>query len=618
MTNMQPKPEPWALRLLAGVFSAVPLGLAEALLALASRIRNPWFRRMFFSGFFGISLSSAVFFSRALELLELFFLGDAKDQGGGTVLRLGIFYLLYVVVSLPVFLLIAYLGSHEKLFKGDSVKRNPGRGNMRYQRYKSSYGQVYLGESLSRSRSIFLTNEQREMHMQVVGSTGTGKTESVLLPMLAHDIAHGKGAIIIDGKGDKELLNRIRHSVKANKREKHFYFFSLAHPKDSHSYNPLLRGNATELKDKIIGSMAWSEEFYRRMAEQAALTILKALLLTNQKVRFKTLYACFTDLASLKMLSDKTGAKNRALQMDLVHMINNFRDNRKFLSGLIADLYLSSRSEFSRKLDVIAPQIDLLKLYKEKKIAYFALDLQGYGDTAKRMGRMILQDLKTVSSYVQSNIPENDRRFFPVFIDDAANFLDLGFMDFLSKSRAAKIGIALFHQSLGDLYSPASPNFQQQVIENTNIKIILRQDDPSAVEKFSKIAGTQRTLIPTYQTEARLTGKGLTGTGSVREGQAFKVEPDLIRELKRGEAVVIWKSPEFLAEHVRLDFFGHPEFPGPYERFKDENSEDEGPDDDIKAPEVTPPPAKGGMPPDIAAPMSFIDDLAVKPDPQKK
>ena len=618
MPKIQPKPEPWVVRLLAGVFSAVPMGLADVLLALASRIRNPWFRRALFSGVLGVSLSSAVFFSRVLDLLELFFLGDVKDPAGGTVLKLGLFYLLYVVVSLPVFLMISYLGSHENLFKGESVKRNPGVGNMRYQRHKSSYGEVYLGESLSRGHSLFLTNAQREMHMQVVGSTGTGKTESVLLPMLAHDIAHGKGAIVIDGKGDKELLDRIRHSVEENNRGKDFYFFSLAHPKDSHSYNPLLRGNATELKDKIIGSMAWSEEFYRRMAEQAALTILKALLITNQKVRFKTLYACFTDLGSLKMLSDKTGAKNKVLQMDLVHMINNFRDNRKFLSGLIADLYLSSRSEFSRRLDVVDPDIDLLTLYKKNKIAYFALDLQGYGDTAKRMGRMILQDLKTVSSYVQSRIPEYERHFFPVFIDDAASFLDLGFMDFLSKSRAAKIGIALFHQSLGDLYSPSSPNFQQQVIENTNVKIILRQDDPVAVEKFSKIAGTQRTLIPTYQTEARLTGKGMTGTGSVREGQAFKVEPDLIRELKRGEAVVIWKSPGFLAEHVRLDFFGHPPFPGIYDPFKGVDRDKDDPDEEIPAPEAVTPPVQGAIPPDVAAPMSFVDELATKSKPQQK
>ena len=606
------------VRLLAGVFSAVPLGLADILLALASRMKNPWFQRVLFSGLLVASITSALSFNHALDLLQLFFLNDAKNQTGGTVLKLGLFYLLYVIVSLPVFLMISYLGSHEKLFKGDSAKRAPGQGRMRYQRQKSSYAQVYLGESFSRNHSLFLTNDQREMHTQVVGSTGTGKTESVLLPMLTHDIEHGKGAIVIDGKGDLELLDRIHSSVKRRGRREDFYFFSLAHPEKSNTYNPLLRGNATELKDKIIGSMAWSEEFYRRMAEQAALAVLNALILTKQKIRFRTLHACFTDVKSLKTLSDKTGAKDKVLQMDLVNMINNFRDNRKFLSGLIADLYLSSRSEFSELLDVERPDIDLLKLYQENKIAYFALDLQGYGDTAKRMGRMILQDLKTVSSYIQSNVIAKERHFFPVFIDDAASFLDLGFMDFLNKSRAAKIGIALFHQSLGDLYFRSAPNFQQQVIENTNIKIILRQDDPFAVEKFSKIAGTHRTLIPTYQTEERLTGKGMTGTGSVREGQAFKIEPDLIRELKRGEAVVILKSPDFLAEHVKLDFFGHPPYPGIFKPLKGKELDKEKAAAELKQPQEDPPVAEGAIPPDVANPLSFINELATKNNPQQK
>ena len=53
-------------------------------------------------------------------------------------------------------------------------------------------------------------------------------------------------------------------------------------------------------------------------------------------------------------------------------------------------------------------------------------------------------------------------------------------------------------------------------------------------------------------------GKGFTGTGSVREGQTFRIEPDLIRALKRGEAALIWKSPSLLTDYIKLDFFGHP------------------------------------------------------------
>lgn len=613
MPKIQGKQEPWAVRLLAGVFSSVPLGVADLLLALVLKVKRPWFQRTLFALSFAVSITSALSFSRVLDLLQLFFLSDGKSQAEGTALKLGLFYLLYVVVSLPVFLTIAYLGSHEKLFKGGAAKREPGKGEMRYQRYKSSRTQVYLGESFLNSRPLFLQNNQREMHMQVIGSTGTGKTESVLLPMLAHDIDHGKGAIVIDGKGDLELLDRIHAIVKGNGRLNDFYFFSLAHPEMSNTYNPLLRGNATELKDKIVGSMAWSEEFYRRMAEQAALTILNALILTGQKIQFRTLHACLTDLGSLKTLSDQTGAINKDLQLDLVTMINNFHDNRKFLSGLMADLYLSSRSEFSGKLDTDRPHIDLLDIYQEQKIVYFALDLQGYGDTARRMGRMILQDVKTVSSYIQSNIPASKRHFFPVFIDDAASFLDLGFVDFLNKSRASRIAIALFHQSLGDLYFRSAPNFQQQVIENTNIKIILRQDDPVAVEKFSKIAGTRRTLIPTYQTEERLTGKGMTGTGSVREGQEFKIEPDLIRELKRGEAVVILKSPGLFTDHIKLDFYGHPEYPGIFKPLIGKQIDKvRAAKEAVPKPKEEPPVADGAMPPEVKDPHETLRDLGLR------
>jgi type IV secretory pathway TraG/TraD family ATPase VirD4 len=613
MPKIQEKQEPWVVRLLAGVFSAVPLGLADVLLALVSKVKNPWFQRVLFALSFAVSITSALSFNRVLDLLQLFFLNDAKNQTEGTVLKLGLFYLLYIVVSLPVFLVVAYLGSHEKLFKGGAAKREPGKGRMRYQRYKSSHTQVYLGDSFLSSRPLFLKNDQREMHMQVIGSTGTGKTESVLLPMLAHDIDHGKGAIVIDGKGDLELLDRIHAIVKDKGRLGDFYFFSLAHPEKSNTYNPLLRGNATELKDKIVGSMAWSEEFYRRMAEQAALAILNALILTGQKIRFRTLHACLTDLGSLKTLSDQTGAIDKNLQLDLVNMINNFHDNRKFLSGLMADLYLSSRSEFSEKLDTDRPEIDLLEIYQGQKIVYFALDLQGYGDTARRMGRMILQDVKTVSSHIQSNIQASKRHFFPVFIDDAASFLDLGFVDFLNKSRASRLAIALFHQSLGDLYFRSAPNFQQQVIENTNIKIILRQDDPDAVEKFSKIAGTRRTLIPTYQTEERLTGKGMTGTGSVREGQEFKIEPDLIRELKRGEAVVILKSPGLLTDHIKLDFFGHPEYPGIFKPLRGKQIDKvRAAKEVVPKPKDAPPVSEGAMPPEVADPLIELRNLGLK------
>ena len=483
-----------------------------------------------------------------------------------------LYYLFYLAALMPFFLPVAYFSSAEKerFLKDAGKKRDPELLVMRRNRLRSDKSRSYLGESLSGGEAVYLTPDQRSMHAQVVGSTGTGKSESVLLPLLAHDIRNGRGAIVIDGKGDRELLDRINSIVVRAGRDKDFYFFSLAKPNNCNSYNPLLRGNATELKDKIIGSMIWNEEFYRRMAEQATLTLLKALRQRPCEkgsdkpptILFKEVYRYLTDFTSLQELANAT--TDLELKGDLGKMLGRFDQNHKFLSGLIADLYLTSRSEFSKNVDTATPEIDLLQIYKENKIVYFQLNLQGYGDTAKRMGRMILQDIRTVSGYIQSEMLTSERHFFPVFVDDASSFLDTNFIDFLNKARAAGFGIMLLHQSLGDLVVRRDPSFQQQIIENTNIKIILRQDDPDSVEKLTKIGGTKKTLISTYQTEQKFTGKDFTGVGSIREGQEFRIEPDLIRGLQRGEAVVILKSPDFYTGHVKLDFFGHPSYVGDF------------------------------------------------------
>ncbi|MFH0986039.1 MAG: TraM recognition domain-containing protein [Candidatus Omnitrophota bacterium] len=488
------------------------------------------------------------------------------------VLKGALYYLFYLAALMPFFLPVAYFASAEKerFLKDAGKKREPELLVMRRNRLSSDKSRSYLGESLSGGEAVYLTCEQRSMHAEVVGSTGTGKSESVLLPLLAHDIRNGRGAIVIDGKGDRELLDRIHSIVVRADRLEDFYFFSLAKPDKCNSYNPLLRGNATELKDKIIGSMIWNEEFYRKMAEQAMLTLLKALKERPCEkgsdkpptILFSEVYRCLTDFKALQELANAT--VDPETKGDLGKMLGRFDQNHKFLSGLIADLYLTSRSEFSKLVDTPTPEIDLLKIYKGNKIVYFQLNLQGYGETAKRMGRMILQDIRTVSGYIQSDMLTSERHFFPVFVDDASSFLDINFIDFLNKARAAGFGIMLLHQSLGDLVVRRDPSFQQQVIENTNIKIILRQDDPDSVEKLTKIGGTKKTLISTYQTEQKFTGKDFTGVGSIREGQEFRIEPDLIRGLKRGEAVVILKSPELYTGHVKLDFFGHPSYVGDF------------------------------------------------------
>ena len=490
-----------------------------------------------------------------LKQFQDFFRTIALSGWNGMLVYCVIFYLAYLVMTLPFFVLLTYgmKETEQKLLDKDGRKQKHRitESEVKKGRDKATKTKAYIGSSFWTGKPVFIDDAMRTMHSHCVGSTGVGKTESVLLPLLRHDIEAGKGAIVIDAKGDLELLAKIRYFVEKANRDKDFLFFSLSHPEISRTYNPLLRGNASEIKDKLIGSTEWREEFYKKKAEEALLTLLRPMVELGWKVKFRDLYYLLTDIGNLRTFKDNIG--DGLMAHDLQDMVNNFGNNNKFLSGIVADLALITKSEFGRLVDVDKSEIDLLKVYEENKILYCSLNTQGYEETAKRFGRLILQDIKTVSNQIQTQKAESERHFFPVFVDEFSSFVYENFIEFLNKGRGAGFAITLLHQSLADLATKRT-TFQQQILENTNVKIIMRQDDPFSIEKFAKIGGAKKTIVSTYQTEERMLGTGFTGVGSLREGQTFRIDPDLVRALGRGEAIVVSKAPRFHIDYVRLDY----------------------------------------------------------------
>lgn len=540
--------------LFEGAFVGIPTSFGRLVDGKIKRVQD---KRARICAYLGIGLvSTGLFFGlRLIGNLTGYLQAVGRDL---IVTMPFVFYGAYLLLTLPFFLLLAHASkdSGEKLFQGDArkFKKRIFGPEIEKAKAKARAGESYLGTSLWSGKPYYLMDSMRLMHTHVVGSTGVGKTESVLLPLLRRDIETGKGVIILDAKGDLNLLARIRYFTEITGRKKDFLFFSLSHPEISNTYNPLIRGNASEIKDKLIGSTEWREEFYRKKAEEAALTLLRAMKEKGKVATFRTLYHLLSDYPTFKAFRKEVG--RGLMSQELRMMEQNFSDhNQKFLSGLIADLGLIAKSEFSRLVDQEKSEIDLLDVYKTNKIVYFSLNTQGYEETAKRFGRLILQDIKAVSNEIQTQMEDDERHFFPVFVDEFSSFVYQNFIEFLNKARGAKFALTLLHQSLADL-SVGRMAFQQQVLENTNVKIIMRQDDPFSIDKYAKIGGSKRTYVSTYQTEEKLLGRGFTGVGSIREGQAFRIDPDLVRSLGRGEAIVVTKFPRFYIDYLKLDYAG--------------------------------------------------------------
>lgn len=109
----------------------------------------------------------------------------------------------------------------------------------------------------------------------------------------------------------------------------------------------------------------------------------------------------------------------------------------------------------------------------------------------------------------------------------------------VAQCRSANIGLTLSTQSFSDLRGDGW-DISTQVVQNTNTKLILRQNDAENAEFAAKLAGTQPVDSVTEQVEKKwLLGRIPTGLGSVRTAEEFVIHPNLIRTLPTGQAAVI-------------------------------------------------------------------------------
>lgn len=142
---------------------------------------------------------------------------------------------------------------------------------------------VYLGRKRNFPFSkIYLSEKEIGHHVQIVGASGFGKT--VLISHIVKSrIENGQGLLFIDQKGDLETIELFSTFVRNANREKDLKVFSLSDSTKSAPYNLLNNGTATELRDRIMGSLNWSEEFYKNQASSFLLSLLTGLTILREK-----------------------------------------------------------------------------------------------------------------------------------------------------------------------------------------------------------------------------------------------------------------------------------------------------------------------------------------------
>lgn len=255
----------------------------------------------------GAVLSSGVLLLRLVERLSVLSEAGSEIQIAMVEATRGV--TMFVIVFTVVMLVMALV-----YFERNRAKSLPVLSRFPQLRTKKAKGNrdgkhvlpdVYLCNDLQ-GKPIYIPGKDRYLHTLLIGSTGSGKTSTVLAPMVWQDLKsyrEGNRTGIIVIAPDAEFITQIKDW--AIKLDLPYRIIDLDDP-NSHIFNPL-EGNPTivsEIMRTVLRSIFGEQEAFFSLAQEmhAKNTILLMKKLRGDALQLPEVYSYLNDLTGMKEL----------------------------------------------------------------------------------------------------------------------------------------------------------------------------------------------------------------------------------------------------------------------------------------------------------------------------
>jgi hypothetical protein len=381
---------------------------------------------------------------------------------------------------------------------------------------------IVIGVDEHRQPVTIALGGERGSHALIVGATGSGKTVTEAL-IAARAIEAGRGAVIVDPKGDPLLRDAARAGADRAGREFHEWT-----PHGSTSYNPYAHGSAAEIADKALAGEQWSEPHYLRQAQRYLAHAARALVALDETPTPARL-AELMDPRQLELAARALPDEEHARRLfDYLDSLDGRQ--RAGLTGTRDRLAILAESELGPLLEPRRgePALDLLRAIRAREVVYFALEADRLPLLARMLAAAIVGDLVSVAAACQADpVPTL------VAIDEFSAIAPEGVARLFGRARAAGFSLLLATQELADLRA-ARAELLEQVLGNVESVIAHRQSVPDSAELIARIAGTRTSWRSTDQ----FAGPLPTGRSTRTPVREFAIHPEVIRALPSGCAVV--------------------------------------------------------------------------------
>ena len=392
-------------------------------------------------------------------------------------------------------------------------------------------------------QDVWMNLADRVGHTLVLGTTRVGKTRLAEL-LIAQDIRRGDVVIVIDPKGDADLLKRVYTEAVATGRASDLLIFHLGFPERSARYNAIGRfSRTTEVATRIAnqlpseGNSAAFKEFAWRFVN----IIARALVCLGEQPDFERIRRYINDIEPLfiryaryylaehanedwqdavEALASKVSTRNvppamRGRQPDAIGLYQYLQKQGIYepvLDGLMStfkydrsyfDKIVSSVGPLLEKLcsgttaELLSPRagderpiLDWMNVISRRGIVYVGLDALSDATVAGAVGNAMFADLVSVAGYLYKHGLGNGSDALPTISLHADEFNELigdEFVPLLNKAGGAGFQVTAYTQTWSDVEARLGNRAKAgQVAGNFNSLIMMRVKEPATAEMLTE------------------------------------------------------------------------------------------------------------------------------------
>lgn len=408
---------------------------------------------------------------------------------------------------------------------------------------ESGYAHLH-GVSL-KEKDVFIDLRDRGHHLLVLGTTGVGKTRFAEI-LIGQDIRRGDVVIVLDPKGDFDLLRSIVNAAKMVGREKSVRMIHLGFPEQSCRYNPIgFFTKITQVATRIANALPSSGEaaafkefswkyvnlvtrglfflkliptyrlinFYLTKLDQLFIQIFEKMVEENKDLQMS--YQSYVDKeiaqseASDKEIFLKKLMFTFAQQYVAAEGHNHLTDERlQLLNDLVSacrldrsyyDKVTASIGPLLEKLttgaiaDLFSPNyddpgdlrpiIDWMGVIQKKQIVYIGMDALTDPIISSVVGNALLSDLVATAGHLYKFPIDSKPQPIHVHADEFNEVIGDEFIPLLNKARGAGFDITAYTQTWSDVEARLNSKAKAgQVAGNLGAVIMFRCKEAKTVD----------------------------------------------------------------------------------------------------------------------------------------